>query len=136
MISRFQNGTWEGFEILAYKDTPGSHEGVIRQNLLKDAPTDYEVRYFEVAPGGYTSFERHEHEHFVVVIAGKGEARLADETLPIGERDLVRVAGNVPHQFRNPYSEPLGILCVVDRVRDRPQLMEPARSPEASEVGR
>lgn len=129
MISRFRNGTWEGFEILAYKDTPGSHQGVIRQNLLKDAPTDYEVRYFEVAPGGYTSFERHEHEHFVVVVAGEGEVRLGDEVSPIQEKDLVRVSGNVPHQFRNKGNEPLGILCVVDRVRDRPQLMNP---PEAA----
>jgi quercetin dioxygenase-like cupin family protein len=134
LIHRFQNGSWEGFEILAYKDTPGSHEGVVRQNLLKEAPTDYEIRYFEVAPGGYTSFERHEHEHFVVVVAGSGEVRLGDEVAIIGERDIVRVSGNVPHQFRNKSSEPLGILCVVDRVRDRPQLMEPAGAAGTSNI--
>ena len=123
MIQKFRAGAWEGLDILPYKDVPGSHQGVIRQNLLKEGDTDFEVRYFEVAPGGFTSFEKHEHEHFVVVLRGKGEVRLGDEIAEIEGMDLVRVSGSVPHQFRNTGDEPFGILCVVDRVRDKPTLM-------------
>ena len=125
MIQKFRAGTWEGLDILPYKDVPGSHQGVIRQNLLKEGDTDFEVRYFEVAPGGFTSFEKHEHEHFVVIVRGRGEVGLGDEVEPVENLDLIRVAGSVPHQFRNTGEEPFGILCVVDRIRDKPQLMDP-----------
>ena len=136
MIRQFQDGFWEGYEVLPYKDVPGSHQGVVRQNLLKEAPTQFEVRYFEVAPGGFTSFERHGHEHFVIVISGRGEVKLGDTVSPIQTKDLVRVEGNVPHQFRNRGDEPLGILCVVDRVRDRPQLVDPMEAVGTSNLGR
>lgn len=125
MIARNVDGKWEGFDVLPYKDVEGSHRGVSRQNLLKDADTEFEVRYFEVAPGGFTSYETHQHEHFVVVLRGSGEVVLGDEIRPVGLKDLVRVAGHVPHQFRNSGDEPFGILCVVDRVRDRPTLVDP-----------
>lgn len=126
MIARNVDGMWEGFDVLPYKDVEGSHRGVCRQNLLKEADTEFEVRYFEVAPGGFTSYEKHVHEHFVVVMAGTGEVVLGEEIRHIGLKDLIRVAGEVPHQFRNTGDEPLGILCVVDRVRDRPTLVDPA----------
>lgn len=117
---------WEGFDVLPYKDVEGSHRGVVRQNLLKEADTEFEVRYFEVAPGGFTSYEKHQHEHFVVVMHGRGQVILNQEIAEIGPKDLVRVAGQIPHQFRNTGDEPLGILCVVDRVRDRPTLVDPS----------
>jgi len=134
MISKFGDQGWEGFDLLPYKDVPGSHQGVIRQNLLKDADPAFEVRYFEVAKDGFTSFERHEHEHFVVVVRGHGEVRLGDEISLISERDLIRVGNSVPHQFRNFDDEPLGLLCVVDRVRDRPILLDSTQSVYASNL--
>jgi quercetin dioxygenase-like cupin family protein len=132
LIRKYVDGLWEGLEVLPYKDVPGSHQGVVRQNLLKEAATDFEVRYFEVAPGGYTSFEKHEHEHFVVILRGRGEVRLGDESHTVEERDLVHVAENVPHQFRCRGEEPLGVFCVVDRLRDRPILLDPEATAEAS----
>lgn len=125
MIARNVDGMWEGIEVLPYKDVEGSHRGVSRQNLLKEADTEFEVRYFEVAPGGFTSYETHKHEHFVVILRGSGDVVLGEEIRNVGFKDLVRVAGNVPHQFRNSGDEPFGILCVVDRVRDRPTLVDP-----------
>jgi quercetin dioxygenase-like cupin family protein len=128
VIEKFAEGGWSGFEQLPYKDVPGSHRGVVRQNLLKEGETQFEVRYFEIAPGGFTSFERHEHEHFVVVMCGAGEVRLGEDVRPLEQRDLVRVEPNMPHQFRNTGTEPFGILCVVDRMRDRPVLLGEAAS--------
>jgi quercetin dioxygenase-like cupin family protein len=134
LIARFGKGGWDGFESLPYKNVPGSHQGVIRQNLLKEGDPAFEVRYFEVAPGGFTSFEKHQHEHFVVVMTGRGEVRLGTETSEISEKDLIRVGPGVPHQFRNNGNEPLGILCVVDRVRDRPTLIDSAEPEYASNL--
>jgi quercetin dioxygenase-like cupin family protein len=56
----------------------------------------------------------------VVVLRGKGEVLLGDDLHPLGPGDLVRVAADEPHQFRNDGTEPFGFLCVVDAARDRP----------------
>lgn len=114
-----------------YKDLPGSYMRVTRHNLFKSESSAFEGRCFEVEPRGYTSFERHGHEHFVVVLAGRGRVRLGDEWSEIGPFDVVTVGPMVPHQFANPNDEPLSILCIVDRERDRPELI----SESAAEVG-
>lgn len=125
LVAKHHGGEWEGIETFAYKDTPGSFEFVTRKELNRGSDTRFDVRYFEVGPGGYTSFERHDHEHLVVVIRGKGTVRLGDEFTDVDLNDLVRVPGQTPHQFRCRGEEPFGILCVVDRERDRPVLMDP-----------
>jgi len=124
VITKFHDGDWENTEIHAYKDNPGSWLNVTRRKFNPEGDSDFEVRYYEVAPGGYTSFERHEHEHLVFVLCGEGEVRLGDDWTPIGPRDVVRVPGMTPHQFKNIGGGPFGFLCVVDRVRDKPVLME------------
>jgi quercetin dioxygenase-like cupin family protein len=133
MIHRFNDFEWTGTERSEYKDRPGSWLHVSRCNLSPTQDARFEVRYFEVAQGGYTSFEMHEHEHCVVVIRGKGEVKLEQEWSSVGLFDVVRIAGNTPHQFRNCDEEPLGILCVVDKERDRPVLLDPDGLPRASE---
>ena len=35
----------------------------------------FHVRYFEVAPGGYSTLEKHVHEHVVIPLRGKGVVR-------------------------------------------------------------
>lgn len=130
MITRFRDGDWEGLEVYAYKDNPGNWQHVTRQKLNQDSDAAFDVRYFECAVGGYTSFERHEHEHFVVVVKGVGAVRLGDQLVTLNLYDAVRVPGHTPHQFRNTGSEPFGILCVVDRERDRPVHLRPDGTPE------
>jgi len=112
---------------------------VTRRVLVDSEQTQFQVRYFEVEAGGYTSFERHQHEHAVVVLRGRGTVRLGDRVDEIQPGDVVHVASNVPHQFSNPFDEPFGILCIVDRIlcivdrdRDRPVLLDPPGEPESS----
>jgi hypothetical protein len=49
---------WEGVEERPYKQA-GGWEGVARFPIA--ARAGFEVRYFETAPGGYSSLENHEH---------------------------------------------------------------------------
>ncbi|HET9578953.1 MAG TPA: cupin domain-containing protein, partial [Usitatibacter sp.] len=76
----------------------------------------------EVAPGGWTTLERHEHVHAVMVIRGSGQCLVGDEAYEIGTHDLVSVPPLTWHQFRAAPGEPLGFLCLVASERDRPQL--------------
>jgi len=80
--------------------------------------------YFEVAPGGWTSLERHQHPHAVVVLVGCGEVRLGSQRHALEPFDVAYVAPGDPHQFRAAPDEKLGLLCIVDRERDRPELLD------------
>jgi quercetin dioxygenase-like cupin family protein len=133
MIQRSSDFQFPDVEMTTYKDEPGTWVAVTRRVLVNGCDTKFETRYFEVAPGGYTSFERHGHEHVVVVLRGQGEVRLNDERTNIGPGDVVRVVSQTPHQFRNAGDQPFGILCIVDRDRDRPVLLNDDGTPRASE---
>ncbi len=133
MIRRVENFSWPGIEETTYKDEPGNWVSVTRRVLFDDTTTQFETRYFEVAPGGYTSFEKHKHEHMVVVLRGNGSVRLGDEWSPLNQSDAVRVLSEMPHQFKNEGDEPFGILCIVDKDRDRPILLDTDGQPRTSE---
>ncbi|MCX7799683.1 MAG: cupin domain-containing protein [Fimbriimonadales bacterium] len=125
MIYRFQNGEWPDVAQTRYKDEPGTWVGVSRRVFTDNLACGFEARCFEIEPGGFTSFERHRHSHLVLVLAGRGRVRLGDAWHPIGPMDVVRVDPLQPHRFSNDGSVALRILCVVDRERDRPELLDP-----------
>lgn len=115
---------WEGVSVADYKPDPALFKDVTRQTILGDGPGEGEVsvlmRYFEVQPGGYSTLERHDHRHIVIVLRGRGTVRLGDRSYEIAPFDAVHVAPQTVHQFRAAGDEPLGFLCIVDRERDRP----------------
>ena len=114
---------WEGVDVLAYKqDGAAPFRDVTRQVLFDDPSLATQLRYFEVAPGGWTTLERHEHVHNVMVIRGRGRALIGEKAHELALNDLVSVPPLTWHQFHAAPDEPLGFLCLVDRERDRPQL--------------
>lgn len=123
---------WEGVVPRAYArdGEAAAAAGVVRHTLAGgavDAEPGFEVRCFEVAPGGWSSCERHAHPHVVVVLAGRGEVLLDDARHSVAPFDLVYVAPWTAHQFRAAEDAPLAFLCVVDRERDRPQRLPAGR---------
>jgi mannose-6-phosphate isomerase-like protein (cupin superfamily) len=114
---------WEGVECLPYKeDERALFKAVTRQILFSDPDLAGELRYFEVAPGGFTSLERHEHMHGVLILRGRGKCLVGTEVRAVEPHDLVTVPAWTWHQFRAASDEPLGFLCMVDATRDKPQL--------------
>ena len=114
---------WEGVDVLAYKQEGSApFKDVTRQVLFENESLPAQLRYFEVAPGGHTTLERHEHVHAVMVIRGHGECLVGDKAYTINEKDLVSVPPMTWHQFRAAPDQPLGFLCLVASKRDRPQL--------------
>jgi mannose-6-phosphate isomerase-like protein (cupin superfamily) len=124
MIQRFEDGTWPGVDVLRYKDEPGTWIGTSKRVLAQGSQTQFETRYFEIEPGGFTSFEKHAHEHVVVVLKGRGDIKLDGATHPLAINDCVHVSAWQPHQFFNSGTEAFGILCIVDKERDRPVPVE------------
>jgi quercetin dioxygenase-like cupin family protein len=117
---------WRGVDVLAYKQEPGvPFRDVTRQVLFDDPALACQLRYFEVAPGGYTTLERHEHAHAVMIQRGRGRVLVGEQVLDVREHDLVHVPPLTWHQFRAAADAPLGFLCMVNAVRDRPELPGP-----------
>lgn len=114
---------WESVERLKYKDEGSApFKDITRQVLFEQPDQAAQLRYFEIAPGGYSTLERHQHTHAVLILRGRGTVRIGSEVQPIGERDLVTVDPLVWHQFHAAPDSPLGFLCLVAGERDRPQL--------------
>ena len=117
---------WEGVEQRPYKeDERALFKTVTRQVLFSDPGMKGELRYFEVAPGGFTTLERHEHMHAVLIFRGRGHCLIGSEVRRVEIHDLVQIPPMTWHQFRATEAEPLGFLCMVDAARDKPQLPMP-----------
>src|SRR6266849_487322 len=117
---------WECVEELPYKeDDRALFKTITRQVLFSHPEMQGELRYFELAPGGFSTLERHEHMHAVLVLRGRGHCLVGDEVKPVELRDLITVPPMTWHQFRATASEPLGFLCMVNATRDKPQLPSP-----------
>ena len=124
-----ENFRWDDVSLLAYKEEGSApFKAITRQVLFKDEALRCELRYFEVAAGGYSTLERHEHTHGVMILRGAADVLVGGEVRPVKQFDLVRIPPMTWHQFRTRGDEPMGFLCMVNVERDKPQL------PTADEV--
>lgn len=118
---------WESVPVEAYKEEGERFRHVSRQVLFgPGSELAGELRYFEVAPDGHTSLERHEHPHAVMILRGAGRVLVDRQVHAVRPYDLVRIGSRSWHQFRADPDAPLGFLCLVDRERDRPERPTPA----------
>jgi quercetin dioxygenase-like cupin family protein len=114
---------WEAVPHQPYKqDGSAPFKDISRQVLFHRDDLGCELRYFEMDAGGYSTLERHEHVHGVMILRGRGECLVGAEVRPVKPFDLVSIPSMVWHQFRATNGEPLGFLCMVNVLRDRPQL--------------
>lgn len=121
-VRRFEDFRWQATDLLAYKEEgTAPFKAITRQVLFKQPELKSELRYFEVAPHGFSTLERHEHMHGVLILRGRGRCLNGDFVGPINTYDLVTIAPQTWHQFRAD-DEPLGFLCMVNVERDKPQL--------------
>lgn len=118
---------WQGVEPRPYKSEPG-WQGVTRHTLARggELGAAFELRYFELSPGGFSSLEKHRHVHFVVTLRGRGRALVGREVFALEPFDALYVPALAPHRFACEGAEPFGFLCPVDAERDRPQPLSAA----------
>jgi quercetin dioxygenase-like cupin family protein len=114
---------WEAVAHQPYKqDGSAPFKDISRQVLFHQDDLSCELRYFEMDAGGYSTLERHEHAHAVMILRGSGECMVGGDVRPVEQFDLVSIPSMAWHQFRATAGEPLGFLCMVNVARDRPQL--------------
>ncbi|MFL5883806.1 MAG: cupin domain-containing protein [Thermoleophilaceae bacterium] len=122
---------WDGIGEEAYKFSLGDERGMGWKGVSRHtlgAPADlgagFELRYFELERGGYSSVEKHEHVHFVIAVRGTGRALVGESVLDLGPFDALYVPSLTPHRWINEADEPFGFLCTVDAERDAPKPLD------------
>lgn len=126
VIRFLEDFQWEGIPREKYKDDGSNFKGVSRANLvgMRDESPLFHLRYFEITPGGYTTYERHRHEHVVYVIRGQGTFRGKNGKTPVKVGDIVYTSPDDPHQLLNASEQTFGFLCIVNAKRDKPIPLE------------
>jgi len=122
---------WQGVKTEEYKPVGEDWSRMIRQTLIGSygETARFHVRYFEIAPGGYSSFETHRHEHVVIGIRGKGVCTVKKKNYAIGFLDTLYIEPSAPHQLTNPFKKPFGFFCIVNAKRDRPKRIAHKKNP-------
>ena len=114
---------WDDVAHLPYKqDGEAPFKDISRQVLFHDDALACELRYFEMDAAGFSSLERHEHAHAVMILRGSGQCMVGDEVRDVKQFDLVTIPAWNWHQFRANTGEAFGFLCMVNVKRDRPVL--------------
>lgn len=114
---------WDGVAYMPYKQEGSApFKDISRQVLFHEPDLGCELRYFEMDADGYSTLERHEHAHAVMILRGSGDCLVGDEVRPVKQFDLVSIPSMAWHQFRATAGESLGFLCMVNMLRDKPQL--------------
>jgi ribulose-bisphosphate carboxylase large chain len=134
VIRRFKRKfRWTNVALEPYKadtDGPPDFRNASRQVLIgkKGERVAFHVRYFELQPGGCTSYERHRHSHVVIAIRGRGRATVEKSKLTLKPFDTLYIGPNLAHRLRATKHEPFGFFCIVDATRDRPRPVKEKQS--------
>ncbi|MBN1576876.1 MAG: hypothetical protein JW913_10005 [Chitinispirillaceae bacterium] len=122
-ILRFDEFNWDGRERTEYKPEGATDfSGMKRIELIggSGTRTAFDLRYFEIGAGGYSSLERHLHEHVIIGVRGLGVLFKSGTCRTIRPHDIAYIGPLEPHQLRNEQETPFGFYCIVDHTRDRP----------------
>lgn len=79
----------------------------------QDSAPNFAMREFELEPGGHTPKHFHPYEHEIYVLEGEGAIVDGDHPRPLRPGDVVYVAPNDVHQFRNTGRGRFRMLCLI-----------------------
>ena len=112
--------TWEGVTPEPYRNVSGGATGLVRNVIVgghgESGP--FELRYFEMGPGGSSAPARHPQEHVVIGVRGKGKALVGDRTIELNPLDVLYIAPEELHQICNQEEQPFGFFSIVVAERE------------------
>lgn len=119
------NLRWQGIKTEKYKPKGGDWADIVRRVIVgnRGESARFHLRYFEISQGGYSSFEKHRHEHVVICVRGKGKVLTGKRNNTLDFLDTLYISPETPHQLSNPFDEPFGFFCIVNAKRDKPKIM-------------
>mmetsp|Transcript_31665 Transcript_31665/g.69198 ORF Transcript_31665/g.69198 Transcript_31665/m.69198 type:complete len:222 (-) Transcript_31665:57-722(-) len=138
-LLRFRDYRWNGVETQEYKaEGTAEFKDILRTELVgkNGESCKFHVRYFEVGPGGYSTMEKHVHEHVVIPLRGEGICMMEGVTRKVRRGDVIYVAPSAPHQLlcAEDQKQNFGFLCIVNADRDRPVALRQLKDGSFEEV--
>lgn len=132
------NYMWDGVDMIDYKPDDNSSVtffNVTRQNILASMDgINFDMRYFECGPGGYTTLEIHEHAHVVMTLRGRGKVIIQDEVIDVKPYDMFVIPSKAAHQLVNAGDDPFGFVCTVNAMRDKFKLLSKVQMDELQKI--
>ena len=130
LFLKFDNYHWESIPVIDYKITGGQNNtgitfnNITRQNIItKKDGVDFEVRLFECEKDGFSTLEKHQHTHIVMILRGNGKVLIGDSIFDAKPFDYFIIPEWQPHQLINTGKEPFSFFCTVNAVRDNFKLL-------------
>lgn len=112
----FNDFVWSGVTKIDCKpqdNNPLTFNDTTRQNLVENGfGTNFHLRYFECKIGGFTTLEKHEHVHVIIIARGKGKVIVDDHIYNVKPMDLIIIPNNAAHQLINIGEEPFGFFVL------------------------
>jgi quercetin dioxygenase-like cupin family protein len=78
-----------------------------------DGALDFQMRMFEVKPGGHSPFHSHPWEHETFIVSGAGSVKTDQGDIKIEAGDVVFVQPDDQHSFQADAGETLVFICCV-----------------------
>ena len=92
-------------------------QGVKIQTLIdKPLAKNFIMRRFIMDVNGKTPLHKHNYEHEIFVLSGKGMVRNGVKEYPISKNSVVFLAANEFHQFLNRGKVSLILLCMIPMI--------------------
>ncbi|MCR4434215.1 MAG: cupin domain-containing protein [Caldiserica bacterium] len=104
------------FQDVEYKAFEGENVKEVKGRVLigkADGASHFCMRFFELAPGGFTPRHQHDWEHEIFIHKGHGVALKEGKWVPVESGVAIFVPGGEEHQIRNTGSEPLLFVCLI-----------------------
>ncbi len=108
-----QDFSWEGTRSRMYQNTEDNQVSETWIIGKKEGAENFAFRYYQLSPGSHSKEEQHPYDHGILVLQGKGEVLLGDETFDFTRGDVIHIPPDVLHQLVNTGDQPLGFLCVI-----------------------
>lgn len=78
-----------------------------------DGAPNFNLRVFDVKPGGNTPKHEHPYEHEIFILEGEGEMLLEGEIRKISKYDTALIPASTRHTIVNTGSSLLRLICIV-----------------------
>ncbi len=79
----------------------------------KDDATHFAMRFFEIKPKGFTPLHKHDWEHEVFILEGKGIVKTGGKEERFKKGDVFFIPSMEEHQFKNTDKKVLKFLCLI-----------------------
>ncbi|MBI4025422.1 MAG: cupin domain-containing protein [Verrucomicrobia bacterium] len=95
-------------------EMPGAEGCAYRVALSsRDGKPSMAMRFFEVAPRGYTPLHQHPYEHEVYITEGAGSVWRDGQEVAIQPGDVLLIPPDEKHQFKNTGKGAFKFMCLI-----------------------